>query len=190
MGVTWTTVLRCFHGPPCQVLSTVGTCAWSRCSWPEDHAGTQTAGPHLARGGWALARNFRQGHTVATCLCHPEGLHPRGGTRGHDSGVHPRGRFRDHRKCVTATHIWCTLPPVKLLSIQEAARRLGISPSGVLSAIRRGTLLATNLAPEGYSRATWGITESALEEYRRSHLGKRGRPRRKVRNEGTHPEER
>ena len=61
-----------------------------------------------------------------------------------------------------------------LLTVAEAAQELGIGTSGVRMAITYGTL-----RPVRIDGRTIMIERGELERYRRDHLGKRGRPRKK-----------
>lgn len=56
-----------------------------------------------------------------------------------------------------------------MLTTQQAAEQLGISRQAVQRAIKRGTLKA-----EKHGR-DYDITPEAVEDYRRDHLGQRGR---------------
>ena len=60
------------------------------------------------------------------------------------------------------------------VTVAEAAQELGIRPSGVRMAITYGTL-----RPVRIDRRTIMIERAEVERYRREHLGKRGRPKRK-----------
>ncbi len=63
----------------------------------------------------------------------------------------------------------------------QAADKLGLSHDTIRSAIRLGTLKATLINPRLNV-----VTAEALDEYRREHLGRRGRPpRRQSAQEGT-----
>jgi excisionase family DNA binding protein len=61
-----------------------------------------------------------------------------------------------------------------LLTVSEAAQELGIRPSGVRMAIAEGRLQSVRIG-----QRTNLIERSELQRYRREHLGKRGRPKRK-----------
>ncbi len=56
----------------------------------------------------------------------------------------------------------------------QAAEKLGLSHNTIRTAIRLGTLKATLINPRLNV-----VTAEALEEYRREHLGRRGRPPRR-----------
>lgn len=56
----------------------------------------------------------------------------------------------------------------------QAADKLGLSHDTIRSAIRLGTLKATLINPRLNV-----VTAEALDEYRREHLGRRGRPPRR-----------
>ncbi len=58
-----------------------------------------------------------------------------------------------------------------LFTTAEAAEKLGVAHPSVKSAIRLGTLKAERINPRLNM-----VTAEAIEEYRRNHLGKRGRP--------------
>jgi excisionase family DNA binding protein len=60
------------------------------------------------------------------------------------------------------------------LTVAEAAQELGIRPSGVHMAITYGTL-----RPVRIDRRTIMIERAEVERYKREHLGKRGRPKKK-----------
>ena len=57
-------------------------------------------------------------------------------------------------------------------STAEAAERLGLTLSTVKGAIATGTLAHRVIGPRKNM-----VPEPALEEYRRAHLGRRGRPK-------------
>lgn len=61
------------------------------------------------------------------------------------------------------------------MTITEAARSLGLSVRTLQEQAARGHLRATR-----HGRAYW-VTEGAVEDYRREHLGKVGRPRKETR---------
>ncbi len=54
----------------------------------------------------------------------------------------------------------------------EAAERLGVAPGAVRDAIARGVLAYRTIAPRRNM-----VAEHALEDYRRDHLHRRGRPK-------------
>jgi excisionase family DNA binding protein len=60
------------------------------------------------------------------------------------------------------------------LTVAEAAQELGIGPTGVHMAITYGTLRRVRI-----DKRTIMIERAEVERYRREHLGKRGRPKRK-----------
>lgn len=59
----------------------------------------------------------------------------------------------------------------ELLSIAEAAQRLGMSVDGLRKAATRGTLHVTWI---GHQRV---VEAAEVERYRLEHMGRRGRPR-------------
>ena len=61
-----------------------------------------------------------------------------------------------------------------LLTVAQAAQELGIQPSGVRMAIAEGRLRSVRIG-----KRTNLIERAELNRYRREHLGKRGRPRKK-----------
>lgn len=64
----------------------------------------------------------------------------------------------------------------------QAAEKLGISHDTVRSAIRLGTLPATRITPRLNL-----VSADAIDTYRREHLGKRGRPPRRLEDDmGAH----
>jgi len=62
----------------------------------------------------------------------------------------------------------------KVLSVRQAADRLGVTPDMVRKAIRQGRLKAQNLSREGH-RPYYIVTEVALREYQGRPRGKPGR---------------
>ena len=62
----------------------------------------------------------------------------------------------------------------KVLSVQQAAERLGVTPDMVRKAIRQGHLRAQSLSQEG-RRPFYIVTEAALQDYERRPKGKPGR---------------
>ena len=62
----------------------------------------------------------------------------------------------------------------KVLSVQQAAERLGVTPDMVRKAIRQRRLKAQSLSQEGH-RPYYIVTEAALLEYERRPKGKPGR---------------
>ncbi len=62
----------------------------------------------------------------------------------------------------------------KVLSVQQAAMRLNVTPDMVRKVIRLGRLKAANLSEKG-RRPYYIITEAALQEYDRRPKGKPGR---------------
>ena len=62
----------------------------------------------------------------------------------------------------------------KILSVQQAAGRLGVTPDMVRKAIRQGHLRAQSLSQEG-RRPYYIVTEVALQDYERRPKGKPGR---------------
>ncbi len=62
----------------------------------------------------------------------------------------------------------------KVLSVQQAADRLGVTPDMVRKAIRQGHLKAQSLSQAGH-RPYYIVTESELGEYQRRPKGKPGR---------------
>jgi len=69
----------------------------------------------------------------------------------------------------------------KVLSVQQAANRLGVTPDMVRKAIRQGYLRAQSLSQEG-RRPYYIVTEAALQDYERRPKGKPGRkPKSRVR---------
>lgn len=61
----------------------------------------------------------------------------------------------------------------------EAARELGLAPSTIRGAARRGVLRVEVVAPR-----VRAITREELDRYRREHLGKGGWTTRRTRGEG------
>lgn len=57
------------------------------------------------------------------------------------------------------------------MTINDAAKLLGLAPSTLRDAIRKGTMRA-----EKHGRDHW-IVPAEVERYRRERQGKRGRPR-------------
>jgi len=62
----------------------------------------------------------------------------------------------------------------RILSVQQAAERLGVTPDMIRKAIRQGRLKARSLSQEG-RRPYYIVTEAALQEYQRRPKGKPGR---------------
>ncbi len=62
----------------------------------------------------------------------------------------------------------------RVLSVQQAAGRLGVTPDMVRKAIRQGHLRAQSLSQEG-RRPYYIVTEAALRAYERRPKGKPGR---------------
>ena len=62
----------------------------------------------------------------------------------------------------------------KVLSVQQAAERLGVTPDMIRKAIRQGRLKAQSLSQEG-RRPYYIMTEAALKEYERRPKGRPGR---------------
>lgn len=62
----------------------------------------------------------------------------------------------------------------KMLSVQQAAKRLGVTPDMIRKAIRQKRLKAQSLSQEG-RRPYYIVTETALLEYQRRPKGKPGR---------------
>ena len=58
-----------------------------------------------------------------------------------------------------------------LLSLAQAADRLGIAPVTLRVAVGRGRFHARKIGK------TWVTTDAEVDRYRREHLGRRGRPR-------------
>lgn len=52
------------------------------------------------------------------------------------------------------------------MTIREVAEEMGVSYQAVLVWCRKGKLKASNIAPEGSSRARWEIDREALETFR------------------------
>jgi hypothetical protein len=69
----------------------------------------------------------------------------------------------------------------KVVSVRQAAQMLGITASGVRLAIAEGRLSGRNLAPPGSLRPTWTVPVAEIERYKREHLGRVGRPRKRAR---------
>lgn len=63
---------------------------------------------------------------------------------------------------------------MKLLSVLDAARELGVSPDMIRKVIRAGRLRAENLSPPG-QRPYYVTTPQDLAAYRRMPKGKPGR---------------
>jgi excisionase family DNA binding protein len=61
-----------------------------------------------------------------------------------------------------------------LLSVAQAARELGLSPSGIRNAIMYGTITPVRL--DGRTNL---IPRAEVEGYRREHLGQRGKRKKK-----------
>lgn len=57
------------------------------------------------------------------------------------------------------------------MTINEAAAALGLAPSTLRKAVHRG-----QLATQKHGRDHW-VLPSEVERYRRTHLGRKGRPR-------------
>lgn len=68
----------------------------------------------------------------------------------------------------------------RVLSVQQAAEQLGVTPDMVRKAIRQGRLKASNLSRAG-RRPYYVTTEAALREYRQRPKGKPGRKPRTAR---------
>jgi excisionase family DNA binding protein len=62
----------------------------------------------------------------------------------------------------------------KILSVQQAAERLGVTPDMIRKAIRQGRLKAQSLSQKD-RRPYYIVTETALQEYQRRPKGKPGR---------------
>src|SRR5437588_11450809 len=62
----------------------------------------------------------------------------------------------------------------RVLSVQQVADRLGVTPDMVRKAIRQGHLRAQSLAQAG-RRPFYIVTEAALQDYERRPKGKPGR---------------
>ena len=62
----------------------------------------------------------------------------------------------------------------KVLSVQQVAERLGVTPDMVRKAIRQGHLTAQSLSQKG-RRPFYIVTEVALQDYQRRPKGKPGR---------------
>lgn len=62
----------------------------------------------------------------------------------------------------------------KVLSVQQAAQRLGVTADMVRKVIRQKHLKAVNLSQKG-QRPYYIISEEALDEYQRQPKGKPGR---------------
>lgn len=58
-----------------------------------------------------------------------------------------------------------------LLSLAQAADRLGVAPVTLRVAVGRGRFNARKIGK------TWVTTDDEVERYRQDHLGRRGRPR-------------
>ncbi len=65
--------------------------------------------------------------------------------------------------------LWYNGAMTNLLTVYQAATRLGITGDGVMAAIRRGAMAAERLG------SFWVITPQEVERYRRDSLGKPGR---------------
>jgi hypothetical protein len=61
-----------------------------------------------------------------------------------------------------------------LFTVAEAAEMLGLSPSSVRYAITRGVIEPVAVHPRLNA-----VSRSEIDKYRREHLGRRGRPRKK-----------
>ncbi len=62
----------------------------------------------------------------------------------------------------------------RVLSVQQAAERLGVTPDMVRKAIRQGYLKAHSLSQQG-RRPFYIVTEAALQDYENRPKGKPGR---------------
>jgi len=79
-----------------------------------------------------------------------------------------------------------TLMALGDLSVHEAAESLGLSPVTVRKALREGRLRGRRIM----ERPGWSILvvdEASVEEYRRVHLGRHGKPSRKCLDCGHSP---
>ena len=57
-----------------------------------------------------------------------------------------------------------------MLTLAQAAARLGLSPSTLLTQVQRGRVRARKVGP------VWTVSEREVERYRAESLGKIGRP--------------
>ncbi len=64
------------------------------------------------------------------------------------------------------------------LSLPQAAKLLGCSRQALATAVRRGILRAVRISPQK-GRSFYLVSAEEIERYRREHLGRRGRPRKR-----------
>lgn len=80
----------------------------------------------------------------------------------------------------------------KTYKVKEVAEIYNISPPAITALIHTGVLDAVDVRAKGSRRATWRITEKALEEFERNRSKKHiptpsRKRRRKVKDSGPYP---